>query len=326
MTSSVDAAFARLLDGECDAEETKSFLVDSIDKMTDPNWIVAGAKAMRARMIAIDAPEGAIDVCGTGGDGAQTLNISTAVALAAAGCGVSVAKHGNRAMSSKCGAADVLEALGVTLTGDKTTLETCLREAGVAFLFAQNHHPAMRHVAAARREIGKRTIFNILGPLSNPAGVKRQLLGVFSAELMQPIAEALRRLEAETSWVVHGHGDVDEISLSGQSNVIASAKGEVRSFALSPEDFGLPAPIALSELAGGDAKYNADALQLLLSSPAKANQAYLVTVAANTAAALVVAGQAQNVEDGFARARAALDSGAALRALQRLIDLSKSAP
>jgi anthranilate phosphoribosyltransferase len=217
--SDLAADFARILDGETSFEETKAFLVRSIDLMGDAAALAAGAQALRERMIAVSAPAGAIDVCGTGGDGAHTLNISTAVAFVVAGAGVPVAKHGNRAMSSKSGAADVLEALGVKLTGHVPTLERCLREAGVAFLFAQNHHPAMRHVAAARRELGVRTIFNLLGPLANPARVKRQLVGVFSADYLAPIAAALRAIGGERAIVVHGAGGLDELSfIAGGAN------------------------------------------------------------------------------------------------------------
>jgi anthranilate phosphoribosyltransferase len=208
----IDGAFDDIMDGAAAHEDIKQFLALTMPLMSHAPLIAAGARALRSRMVRITAPANAIDVCGTGGDGAHTLNISTAVAFVVAGCGVPVAKHGNRAMSSKSGAADVLEALGVKLTNDIPTLERALREANVAFLFAQNHHPAMRHVALARREIGKRTIFNLLGPLSNPAGVKRQLVGVFSADFLEPVANALRELGCEKAWAVHGAGGLDELS------------------------------------------------------------------------------------------------------------------
>src|SRR5690606_37187539 len=218
----IEAAFGEIMDGLAAHEEIKRFLLLTIPHMREPDWIAGGARSLSARMIGVAAPEGAIDVCGTGGDGAHTLNISTAVALVAAGCGVPVAKHGNRAMSCKSGAADVLEALGVVLTGEVAWLERCLREAGVAFLFAQNHHPAMRHVALARRELGQRTIFNLLVPLSNPAGVKRQLIGVFSADFLEPVAQALARLGGEKAWVVHGAGGLDELSAQDrEANTVA---------------------------------------------------------------------------------------------------------
>lgn len=213
--TALDADFARILDGAASHEEILDFLARSVERMSDAVALAAGARAMRARMLPIEAPDGAIDVCGTGGDGAHTLNISTAVAFVVAGAGVPVAKHGNRAMSSRSGAADVLEALGVKLTGDVQTLQRALREANVAFLFAQNHHPALRHVAAARRDFGKRTIFNLLGPLCNPAGVRRQLIGVFAPEFVEPVAKALQILGAEKAFVVHGAGGLDEFSATG---------------------------------------------------------------------------------------------------------------
>ncbi|MEJ0024365.1 MAG: anthranilate phosphoribosyltransferase [Alphaproteobacteria bacterium] len=209
----LDRIFAIVMDGAAPADQIKPFLLATIPLMSDPRALAAGARALRARMLPVSAPVNAIDVCGTGGDGAHTLNISTAVTFVVAGSGVPVAKHGNRAMSSKSGAADVLEALGVKLTADNAVLERGLREANVAFLFAQNHHPAMRHVGPARREIGKRTIFNLLGPLSNPASVRRQLVGVFSRDFVTPMAEALNLLGAEKASIVHGAGGLDELSL-----------------------------------------------------------------------------------------------------------------
>ena len=321
--SVVDQAFARLMDGQCDAEETKAFLLSSIDKMRDSEWLVAGARAMRTRMISVQAPEGAIDVCGTGGDGAHTLNISTAVTFVVAGAGVPVAKHGNRAMSSKCGAADVLEALGVKLTGDVPTLERCLREAGVAFLFAQNHHPSMRHVAAARREIGQRTIFNLLGPLSNPAGVKRQLVGVFSADFIEPIAEALKQLGTERAWVVNGFGGLDELSGEGENEIAELNAGGIRRFKASAGD-AFVAHAQNAGLKGGDAQYNAAALRALLKGETLGSD-YAEIVQLNAAAALVAAGKVQTLSDGAKIAHASLVEGAALKALDQLIALTSNA-
>jgi anthranilate phosphoribosyltransferase len=316
--SALDADFAAVLDGQASHDDVKAFLLRSIDLMTDAHAIAAGARALRARMTRIAAPDGAIDVCGTGGDGAHTLNISTAVAFVVAGCGVPVAKHGNRAMSSKTGAADVLEALGVTLTADPALLETCLREAGAAFLFAQNHHSAMRHVAQARREIGLRTLFNLLGPLSNPAGVTRQSLGVFDAALVQPMAEALRLLGAERAWVFHGAGGLDELA-AGDGNVIAALdRGVIGPVKLTFHGAGSP---DLDALRGGDAAFNAEALRALLEGRST-NDAYREIVEVNAAAALIVAGAAHDFGEAKMLARESLMEGEAAARLDRLIALT----
>jgi anthranilate phosphoribosyltransferase len=313
-----DAAFAALMDGAVADADIAAFLTLSGPFMADPAFIAAGARALRARMTRIKAPPGAIDVCGTGGDGAHTLNISTTVTFVVAGAGVPVAKHGNRAMSSHCGAADVLEALGVKLTGDVATLEKCLEEAGVAFLFAQNHHPAMRHVAAARRALGRRTIFNLLGPLSNPAGVKRQLLGVFAPEYVAPIAEALLTLGAERAWVVHGAGGLDELA-NANGNIIAELKdGFVAPRHLDFVGFeGAPA----DALRGGSAADNAAALRALLEGRSD-NEAYRQSVVLNAAAALCAAGAPSDFGQASMLARESLEEGLALDALDALIALS----
>ncbi|MEQ1706721.1 MAG: anthranilate phosphoribosyltransferase [Terricaulis sp.] len=316
----IDAAFAMIMDGHGAHEDIKRFLTLTIPLMSDPAWISGGARALRARMIHVQAPKGAIDVCGTGGDGAHTLNISTAVAFVVAGCGVPVAKHGNRAMSSKSGAADVLEALGVKLTGDVPTLERCLAEAGLAFLFAQNHHPAMRHVALARRELGRRTIFNLLGPLSNPASVKRQLVGVFSADFLAPVANALGALGCEKAWIVHGAGGLDELSAQHQdANDIAI---------LDNRAVTLRAATAAAEvnpdIRGGSAAQNAAEMRALLGAAGRPG--HRAAVLLNAAAALVVADRARELDEGSAMAAQALDSGAALAALERLIAVTQAAP
>lgn len=315
----IDAAFTLIMDGLAGHDDIKRFLNLTIPRMSDPAWIAGGARALRTRMVRVTAPEGAIDVCGTGGDGAHTLNISTAVAFVVAGCGVPVAKHGNRAMSSKSGAADVLEALGVKLTGDRTTLEHCLREAGVAFLFAQNHHPAMRHVALARRELGKRTIFNLLGPLSNPAGVKRQLVGVFAADYAEPMASALRTLGCEKALVVHGAGGLDELSAAGQeaNHVAALVNG-----AITVQRATMTADVH-PDLRGGLAAENAAEMRALLDGAGRPGHRAAVLI--NAAAALFVAGRAPSVVDAHVIATDALDTGAARQALQRLVTVSQSA-
>jgi anthranilate phosphoribosyltransferase len=316
----IDEAFGIIMDGLALHEDIKRFLNLTVPRMADPKWIAGGARTLRSRMVRVEAPEGAIDVCGTGGDGAHTLNISTAVAFVVAGCGVPVAKHGNRAMSSKSGAADVLEALGMKLTADIPTLERALREAGVAFLFAQNHHPAMRHVALARRELGRRTIFNLLGPLSNPAGVKRQLVGVFSPDFLEPMASALGALGTEKAWVVHGEGGLDELSAAHRdANTVAILdrgtatvnRAQTRA-AIDPD------------IIGGTAAENAEEMRALLNGGGRRGHRQAVIV--NAAGALVVAGRAKDVPEAWPMAEQSLDSGAARAALERLIDVTRSAP
>jgi anthranilate phosphoribosyltransferase len=316
----MDAAFAEIMDGAAAHEEIKTFLTLTMPLMGHAPLIAAGARALRSRMVRVSAPEGAIDVCGTGGDGAHTLNISTAVAFVVAGCGVPVAKHGNRAMSSKSGAADVLEALGVKLTADLPTLERSLREAGVAFLFAQNHHPAMRHVALARRELGKRTIFNLLGPLSNPAGVKRQLMGVFSADFIEPVASALQELGCEKAWVVHGAGGLDELSAQHrEANNVAVLDGDVVNLARASVDAEIN-----PDIRGGLAAENAEEMRELLAG--RGRPGHRAAVVLNAAGALVVAGKAVDVVEAWPMAEQSLHSGAARGALEKLVDVTRSAP
>jgi anthranilate phosphoribosyltransferase len=324
MSDDVSAEFAAVLDGRTSLEETKDFLTRSVALMSDPAALAAGAQALRARMTPVRAGENAVDVCGTGGDAAHTLNISTAVAFALAGAGATVAKHGNRAMSSNCGAADVLEALGVKLTGHVPTLEHCLAEAHIAFLFAQNHHPAMRHVAQARRELGFRTIFNLLGPLANPAGVKRQLLGVFAPEWTEPVARALMLLGAERAWVLHGAGGLDELAVDDGNIVVELYNGALSTERLDLGD-GAGADHSVESLRGGDAQENARALHALLDGTST-NQAYRDAVLLNAAAALLVAGEAADMREGWARARESIDGRAALAALNTLIAITREAP
>lgn len=320
MSRDLDADFARILDGQATLEETKAFLAASVGRMGDPEALAAGARAMRARMIPVVAPEHAIDVCGTGGDGAHTLNISTAVAFVVAGAGVPVAKHGNRAMSSKTGTADVLEALGVKLTADLPTLERCLTEANIAFLFAQNHHPAMRHVAQARREFGHRTIFNLLGPLSNPARVKRQLVGVFAREFVDPVVEAIAMLGAERALVVHGSGGLDELSAAGKE---ANDVAELGNDTITRQTASMDAPVN-AELAGGTAAENAAELRALLEGRGRAG--YRAAVLINAAAALYIGRPALSIEYAHVLAAEAIESGAALAQLKRLVELTRDAP
>jgi anthranilate phosphoribosyltransferase len=261
----------------------------------------------------VEAPEDAVDVCGTGGDNAGTLNISTAVTFVLAGVGVPVAKHGNRALSSRTGGADVLTALGVNVDVPLDRLPGVLRAANCAFLFAPRHHAALRHAAGPRVELGTRTIFNLLGPLANPARVTRQLTGVFDPKWARPMAETLGELGTTRCWLVHGEG-LDELTVAGPNSVVELRDGVVRSFTLMPEDAGLPrAPI--SAIRGGEAAINAAALGAVLRGAAGP---YRDTVLLNAGAALVVAGHADDVRDGVARAAAAIDGGAALAALETL--------
>jgi anthranilate phosphoribosyltransferase len=319
----IDAAFAALMSGAAPLEDIKAFLSLTAPHIADPKLIAGGARAMRARMTKVAAPPDAIDVCGTGGDGAHTLNISTTVAFVLAGAGVPVAKHGNRAMSSRSGAADVLEALGVKLTHDGQTLERALREAKIAFLFAQAHHPAMRYVAQARRELNHRTVFNLLGPLTNPAGVDKQLIGVFDGALVKPVAEALIALGCERGWVVHGAGGVDELSWgAGGKNIVAT----IEDGAVNAAEFDAVADGAdPAALRGGAADENAAALRALLDGSSK-NEAYRNAVELNAGAAFVVAGLAARLQDGIILANHYLRSGAGAKALDALIDITNSAP
>ena len=277
--------------------------------------LTGAVRAMIARMLPVDAPDGAMDVCGTGGDGRGTLNVSTAVTFVLAGAGVPVAKHGNRAASSLTGGADVLTALGVNVNVPIERLPAVLRKAGCAFLFAPRHHAALRHAAEARTELGTRTIFNLLGPLANPARVRRQLTGVFDPVWTRPMAEALSRLGCEKAWLVHGAG-LDELTVAGENIVVELAYGAITGFTVTPEQAGLPrAPV--EAIAGGDARTNADALTALLQG---APGAYRDTVVLNAAAGLIVAGRVGDLREGAALAIRALDGGAAYRALDLLRD------
>lgn len=281
--------------------------------------IIGAVKSMRAKMLTVQAPEGAVDIVGTGGDGAHTYNISTLASIIVAGCGVPIAKHGNRAVSSKSGTADALSALGVKLDITPEITERCIADAGIGFMFAQAHHAAMRFVGPSRVELGTRTIFNLLGPLANPAGVKRQLLGVYSEHWLRPIAEVLRELGSTNVWVVYGNG-LDEITLTGQSHVVALENGEIREFTLMPSDFGME-EITLAEIRGGDGEHNAAALRSVLEG---ARNAYRDISVANAAAALIVAGRAENISQGVELADRSLTSGAAMDALDRLVLVSNS--
>jgi anthranilate phosphoribosyltransferase len=326
-----DASFGKMLDGQMSAEEITALLINMADRGETAEEIAGAAKAMRSRMIRVDAPENAIDVCGTGGDGAHSLNVSTAVALVVAACEVPVAKHGNRAASSKAGAADTLEALGLNLDRAAETAEACLADLGICFLFAQKHHPALGPIMPIRRAIGRRTIFNLLGPLCNPAGVKRQLVGVADPKLIPVYAEALAMLGAEEAMVVAGDEPLDELSISGSSSVckisnapftvhpeLVEGRGGAHSRSstssdlteverITPSIAGLPTR-PITALKGGDAQYNAAALQRLLAGE---QGGYRDAVLLNAAAALMVAGEARDWKDGVEEAAEAIDKGLA---------------
>lgn len=305
-----EQAFDIIMSGEATPAQIGGLLMAMRARGETVAELTGAVRAMRARMTPIAAPSGAIDVCGTGGDNAGTLNVSTAVTFVMAGAGVPVAKHGNRALSSRTGGADVLTALGVNVDAPMERLPEILREAGAVFLFAPRHHPSMRHAAGPRVELGTRTIFNLLGPLSNPGRVTRQLTGVFDPAWARPMAETLGRLGSEAAWIVHGQG-LDELTVAGENQVVALEGGAVRTFVLTPEDAGLArAPVAA--IKGGDAAANAATLEALLEG---ATGAYRDTVLLNAAAALVVAGKVDRVRDGVAVAASVIDSGAAAEAL-----------
>ncbi|MBF2715859.1 anthranilate phosphoribosyltransferase [Agrobacterium vitis] len=310
-------AFNILMSGEATPAQIGGFLIALRMRGETVPEIVGAVTVMRQKMLPVIAPADAIDIVGTGGDGTGTYNISTLAALIVAGAGVPVAKHGNKALSSKSGAADSLTALGVKLDIDPSVIGRCISEAGVGFMFAQLHHSAMRHVGPARVELGTRTIFNLLGPLANPAGVKKQLLGVYAPEWVIPLAETLRDLGSESIWVVHGNG-LDEITTTGTTQVAALEQGKIRSFELTPGDFGVE-QVELAALKGGDGEYNAKALRAVLEGE---KNAYRDVALCNAAAALVIAGKATTLADGMALGAQSLDSGAALKRLETLINVS----
>jgi anthranilate phosphoribosyltransferase len=304
-----DAAFAMLLDGSIDDESARDFILTMSLRDESAVEIAAAIKAIRARMISVKAPPNAIDVCGTGGDMSNSLNVSTAVAIVVAACGVPVAKHGNRAASSQAGGADTLEALGLDLERASATAEATLADLGIAFLFAQKHHPALARLAPIRKSIARRTIFNLTGPACNPAGVKRQLIGVARPDFLPVYAEALTRLGCEDAMLVAGDEPLDEVSVSGPSTVLRLGQSPTR---ITPEDAGLPRH-PLVALRGGSAKHNAAALRKLLLGE---NGAYRDAVLLNSAAALIVAGHVDGWKDGVEEAAEAIDRGLAKALLE----------
>jgi anthranilate phosphoribosyltransferase len=312
------SAFEQMMSGEATPSQMGALLMALRVRGETIEEITGAVTAMRAKMLRVHAPPDAIDVVGTGGDASGSFNISTCAALIVAGAGVPVAKHGNRALSSKSGAADVLAALGVNIDLTPEKIGLCIREAGIGFMFAPAHHPAMKNVGPTRAELGTRTIFNLLGPLSNPASVRRQMVGVFSRQWTEPLAHVLKNLGAECVWVVHGSDGLDEITTSGPTSVSALENGTVRSFEISPEDVGL-AKVKPEALRGGDAAANATAIQDVLEGK---KSAFRDVALFNAAAALVVAGKANDIKAGFALASHSLDSGEAEGRLDRLIVVS----
>ncbi len=312
------AAFDAMMAGQATPAQMGGLLMALRVRGETVDEITGGARAMRARALRIDAPDGAIDTCGTGGDGKGTFNISTAAALVVAGCGVPVAKHGNRALSSRSGSADLLAALGVNIDADMALVRAALWEAGIGFLMAPRHHGAMRHVAPTRMELGTRTLFNLLGPLANPAGARRQVIGVFDPKRARDMALVLRNLGSERAWIVHGSDGIDELTTTGPSTVVALEEGDIRGFAVAPEDAGLPRA-APADLAGGDAAHNAAIVRAVLDGvPGPARD----VVVLNAAAALAVAGRADGLAEGAALAARAIDGGAAAAALAKLVAIS----
>mgnify|MGYP001026031618 FL=1 len=318
-SSEASQAFDIILNGGASSGQIGGFLMALQQRGETIEEITAGAQVMRKNALHVKAPTDAVDTCGTGGDGSGTYNISTAVALVAAACGAHVAKHGNRALSSKSGSSEVLEALGVRLDLSPDALETCIQEVGIGFLFAPNHHAAMRHVGPTRQELGFRTIFNLLGPLSNPAGARRQLLGVYDKRWVEPLAHVLKKLGSERAWVVHGSDGLDELTTTGKSTVAELRKDEVRVFEITPEEAGL-SRAAPQDLIGGTPAENAEALTALLDGE---KSAYRDIVLLNAAAALCITNKAPNLADGVEMAALAIDDGGAKKTLAELVKTSQ---
>jgi anthranilate phosphoribosyltransferase len=311
-------AFDRMMSGEATPSQMGALLMALRVRGETVEEITGAVRTMRAKMLTVLAPPEAIDIVGTGGDASGSYNISTCAAFIVAGAGVPVAKHGNRALSSRCGAADVLAALGVRIDLTPDAIAGCVREAGIGFMFAPNHHPAMKHVGPTRVEVGTRTIFNLLGPLSNPARVKRQMVGVFSRQWVEPIAHVLRHLGSERAMVVHGSDGLDEITTAGPTTVASLENGAVRAFELAPETVGLKV-VPPSALRGGSAEENAAALYGVL----KGEKTPFRDVAVfNAAAALLVADRANTLQEGILLAQRSIDSGEAEGRLDRLIAVS----
>jgi anthranilate phosphoribosyltransferase len=314
------SAFGSMMSGDATPSQMGGLLMALRVRGETVDEITGAVITMRAKMLAVKAPADAVDVVGTGGDASGSFNISTCAAFIVAGAGVPVAKHGNRALSSKSGAADVLQALGVNIDINAAQVGACIRDAGIGFMFAPAHHPAMKNVGPTRVELGTRTIFNLLGPLSNPASVKRQMIGTFSKHWIEPMAQVLKNLGSESVWVVHGSDGLDEITTSGATSVAALENGKIRLFEITPEDAGLKR-VKPEALRGGEANANAKALLDVLKGKLGAFRDVSIL---NAAAALIVAGRAKDLKEGAALATRSIDGGEAEGRLDRLIKVSRA--
>lgn len=319
--SQAEAAFEQLFEGTATPAQMGGLLMALRARGESVSEYAAAAAVMRAKCVPVTAPDGAMDIVGTGGDGMGTLNISTATAFVVAGAGVPVAKHGNRNLSSKSGAADALGQIGINVMVGADVVERGLREAGIGFMMAPMHHPAIKHVMPVRQELGCKTIFNILGPLTNPAGVKRQLTGAFAPDLIFPMAETLKDLGSEKAWLVYGQDGTDEVSITGATSVAALENGKITGMEIHPEDAGLPVH-RLAAILGGTPEENGKAFAALLDGEAGA---YRDAVLLNAAAALMVADRVPSLKDGVGVAAESIDSGAARRAVETLAKITQEA-
>lgn len=313
-------AFNIIMSGEATPSQIGAVLMGLRVRGETVDEITGAVMTMREKMTRVSAPADSLDIVGTGGDASGSYNVSTCAALVAAGAGLHIAKHGNRALSSKSGAADTLAALGVNIEAKPETISRCITEAGVGFMFAPAHHAAMRHVGPSRVELATRTIFNLLGPLSNPAGVKRQIVGVFAKQWVEPLAHVLNKLGSEAVWITHGEGGLDEITPTGTTWVAELKDGKVSTFEIQPEDAGVQRR-TLEELKGGDADYNAKALRAVLGGE---KNAFRDAATMTAGAALLVAGKAKNLKEGTAQAEQTIDSGAAEKVLAKLAEVSNA--
>jgi anthranilate phosphoribosyltransferase len=311
-------AFDIIMSGKATPSQIGAFLMALRLRGETVDEITGAVSQMRAKMSTVDAPENAVDIVGTGGTGTKTYNISTCAAMIMAGSGISVAKHGNKALSSLSGSGDVLSSLGVNLEQDSQGVTRCIKEANIGFMFAPNHHSSMRFVGPSRVEMGIRTIFNLLGPLANPAGVKHHLIGVFDPQWLEPFAQTLKNLDSKMAWIIHGEGGLDEISTLGETQIVQLKDGEITRFTISPEDVGLPRA-RMEDIRGGTGDANAVALRAILSGE---KGPYRDIVVMNAAAGLLIGGKVDSYADGVELAQQIIDNGDALNALNKLFAVS----